>query len=129
MRTEWNIPEESHFPFTANVTQAQISDRGCYALVQCTSIVVGQDYLHKLYEDLLGKTLSRWHHFMSKRCLVSNFNRKHDHVFPHCLTSLSTQKVASFVGMIWTILNLIGPHSGLQHFCLIPNLLCLLAGS
>ena len=34
-----------------------------------------------------------------------------NHVFPHCLTLLSTQKVVSFVGMIWTILNPIGPHS------------------
>ena len=39
-----------------------------------------------------------------------------NHVFPHCLTLLSTQKVVSFVGMIWTILNPIGPHSG-QRSC------------
>ena len=34
-----------------------------------------------------------------------------NHVFPHCLTLLSVQKKASFVGMIWRILNPIGPHS------------------
>ena len=34
-----------------------------------------------------------------------------NHDFPHCLTLLIVQKVVSFVGMIWTILNLIGPHS------------------